>query len=416
MHLNDAPRMPRTWVPTIPQDLERIVLWAMEKRAEQRVASARELRDALKRFISRPDMFDVGEVVNVSHLKAALERTYEPSPESITDELEVPVINVAGSSDAGAARSTPSSGRDTLIDEPVRERATPEEIPIPRRTPLPVRRPDAPQSVTQIETAPRGERPVEVIAQPTWRASSPELPAAAFEYDGPNPFWLLDPAPRRIGPCDHETLHRLILSLVRSGQAEEACVSADGTAWLSMKRYLQLTAARRRLSGRLLVETPEQRSEIFVREGQPVQVRSSRPDEQTPALLVSRSLIQPDSLPALIHTALESETRIEQILGTAVDLHVLRNALLKERLLSLMVAVEGRFVFDQDGGTPQGTPFAASLAALLPNLAYRALPTDAVDVGVAVFIVEGCALPVRDYQISFCVDARCILAFNILRF
>lgn len=404
MHLNDVPRAPRAWVPTIPQDLERIVLWAMEKRVDQRASSARELRDALKRFLSRPDMFDLETVIDVSHLKAALERTDATAPESVTDELEVPLVDVASSD----ARSTPS-GHDTLIDQPAaKERATPQEIPIPRATP---------STPSPDET--------DVIAQDTWRAqpdpaaaTGPEaLPEGAFDYDGPHPFWLLDPTPRRIGPCSFRILQELLLAWRRAPSATEACVSPDAERWLSLARYLELTSqdallpgeiaaprpdagyagrleelsptalfarvAARRPTGRLFVEGPGRAAEIYLREGAPVLVRSSHPDDQTPALLVTRGLLEEEDLPGLVHTAVETETPMEQLLAAAVDLHVLRNALFKERLLPLMLLAEGRFCLDRHGGTPQGAPFAPSLTALLPNLAFRALPMEALEEALA---------------------------------
>ncbi len=393
MHLNDIPRAPRAWVPSIPEDLERIVLWAMEKRCDQRASSARELREALKRFILRPDMFDLEAMVDVEHLKAALVPSDKPSPESITDEFELP-IPITGSWELESV----ADAQETLIDHPIRARATPQEIPIPSPA---------------VIAPPAQSAPVELIAQPTWRSTEIQTPAEAFEYEGPHPFYFMDPSPRRIGPCDYETLQGLIVTLITTGRAREASISIDGHDWIGMERYLQLTGqqallpdeiappepgtqplgqlsrvpttpmfaaiARQRPSGRLVIRGRAGLTEIYLRDGHPVNVRSSIPSEQTPALLSSRGLVSPEHLPGLVHASVESDTRIEQVLGGAVDVHVLRHALMKERLLALMTLNSGEFSFDNHGGNPQGTPFATSLLALLPNLVFRAIPLEVLE-------------------------------------
>lgn len=394
MHLNDIPRAPRAWVPSIPEDLERIVLWAMEKRSDQRASSARELREALKRFILRPDMFNLEAMVDVEHLKAALQPSSKPSPESITDEFEIPVL-VPRSRDFESVADV----QETLIDHPIRARATPQEIPIP--SPVVIARP--PSQPAQVE----------LIAQPTWRSAETQTPPEAFEYQGPSPFYLMEPSPRRIGPCSYEILQGLIVQLIDSGQAPEASISIDGQHWIALQRYLELTGqqallpgqiaepepgtqplgqlskvpatpmfaaiARQKPSGRLVIRSASGLTEVYLKDGQPVNVRSSVPTEQTPALLASRGLVSPEHLPALVHAALESDTRIEQVLGGAVDVQVLRHALMKERLLAIMSLNTGDFSFDHHGGNPQGTPFAYSLLALLPNLVFRAIPLEVLE-------------------------------------
>ncbi|CAN0559497.1 unnamed protein product, partial [Laminaria digitata] len=270
--------------------------------------------------------------------------------------------------------------------------------------------PDPASLPTQIGPAPSAP---EVLAAPTLHSEAEPSPPAAFNYEGPHPFYLLDPSPRRIGPCAFETLQALVQDLAGRPEGIEACVSTDGQAWVSLARYLELTSqigllargiaplgptpnihgqldrisacamfasiARQRPTGRLVVQAPDRRTEIYLREGQPVTVRSTHPEEQTPTLLLSRGLVSEEALPALMHATLTAETPIEQVLAGAVDVQVLRNALMKERLLHLMTLSEGSYGFEADGNTPQGTPFAASLLALLPNLAMRALPHEALE-------------------------------------
>lgn len=411
MHLNEVPRAPRARIASIPAELERIVLWAMEKHSDQRAASARELREALKRFLTRPAELNIEAMVDVGHLQAALQRADEPAPESVTDQHEVPLIAIS-SWDLSTPQS--ASGRDTLIDQPAQTRATPQEIPIPRRVPIAdvprTTTPDPASAPTQIGPPPSAP---EVLAAPTLHSDAAPSPPAAFNYEGPHPFYLLDPSPRRIGPCAFETLQALVQDLAARPEGIQACVSTDAQAWVSLERYLELTSqvgllatgvaplgasatlqgrldrvsacamfasvARQRPTGRLVVQAPDRRTEIFLREGQPVRVRSSHPEEQTPTLLMSRGLVSEEALPALMHATLTTGTPIEQVLAGAVDVQVLRNALMKERLLHLMTLSEGSYGFEADGDTPQGTPFAASLLALLPNLAMRALPHEALE-------------------------------------
>ncbi|GCF11092.1 protein kinase domain-containing protein [Dictyobacter arantiisoli] len=54
MHVNKQPPSPRTFVPTIPPAVERVILRALEKRPELRYGSARELADAFYRAIMAP--------------------------------------------------------------------------------------------------------------------------------------------------------------------------------------------------------------------------------------------------------------------------------------------------------------------------------------------------------------------------
>lgn len=407
MHLNDVPKSPRSRVPSIPEDLERIVLWAMEKRSEHRAASARELREALKRFLSQPARASLGSMVDADHLQAVLHRPETLAPESVTDQHEIPVIAIS-SWDTPPADRRDHSGHDTLIDHPAQSRATPQEIPIPTRGPVPT-----PDPLPQDRAAPSQD----ILSSSTWRPEEGLNPDVVFDYQGPHAFYLLDPSPRQFGPCDYFALQNLVLQLVPHGPASEACVSVDGQQWRSLRRYLELTSqvdllpgeiadgvagagpsgrlsetspcamfstiARLRPSGRLLIEADGHRTEISLRDGQPVNVRASHPEEQTPALLRSRELVPAENLPALMHTALSSDTRIEHLLAGAVDVQVLRGALMKERLLGLMPLSHGTFQFDQRGGTPQGTPIASSLLALLPNLVRRTLPIEALDQALA---------------------------------
>jgi serine/threonine protein kinase len=408
MHLNDVPPPPRARVPSIPAELERIVLWAMEKRADRRVSSARELRDVLKRFLAHPDPFDLQTVVDLEQLMRGLEAPASPAPESITDQLEVPVLG-QGTGDLPAR-----AGPDTLIEEPMIQRPSTLDTPPPGRAEASPDDPTRPGPAAGLEdTAPGADgAPADLLAQDTFRSHGGEVPEAAFTYAGPHPFWFLDPSPRRIGPCEYATLDALVQQSLREHPDVETSVSADGTTWLGLTRYLELTGqeplrpaaiapvtrpspprgtlaersgvallaqvALTRPSGRLVVEHARGRVELHLRRGQPVEVRSSDPAEQLPALLLSRDLVRADALANLVHTAVTSDTRVQELLASAVDMRVLRSALMKERLLSIVGLEAGTFGLDPSALPPVGAPLTPSLLPLLPNMVFRAVPEAAL--------------------------------------
>ncbi|MCA9555622.1 MAG: protein kinase [Myxococcales bacterium] len=465
MHLNNVPRPLRARVSSIPEELERVVLWAMEKRLERRVSSARELRDALKRFLARPDPFDLQTVVDLEQLMRGLNEP-RPAPESITDQVQAP--RLASSDRQAAARPGP----DTLLEEPMIQRSSSADAwrrgtsapadPISDdgpTGPIPPGPREPPSDAGDGPTGPippgalLGLTPVlaevgvseppptpdhweaDVLAQETLRAyGEPEVGEPA-PYEGPSPFWFADAAARVSGPWDYLTLNHLVQDGLLINPAAETSVSFDGESWLGLTRYLELTAqealrpgniapatspsppmgdlseisgvamlanvASWRPSGRLVVEHGRGRTEIHLRRGQPVEVRSSDPAEQLPALLVSRDLVRPDALASLVHTALRTDTRVQEVLASAVDLRVLRTALMKERLLAVVALQAGSYGLDVQVLPAVGSPLAPSLLPLLPNMVFRALSEAALLTRLA---------PALSRPLSPRVDAEALLS------
>lgn len=235
-------------------------------------------------------------------------------------------------------------------------------------------------------------------------------------------FWLRDALEREVGPLTWSELTRALRAEAQLEGIDAVSVSAaDNTGWMSASRFVQLTgvsallwnqqdapeppkgdlhgelgrrsitwllgeAARQASSGRLRIDVRSDRRtarfDLVLEHGRPTEVTTNEPHLQLPNLLVSKQLLEEDTLPRYIRRVLQDAVSLEEAVmrESDQDLRRYRDAVMKERLRHLLRWPAGSYRMQTVPPNARARPaFADSLTGLLPDLVYRALSKEQLE-------------------------------------
>ncbi len=232
----------------------------------------------------------------------------------------------------------------------------------------------------------------------------------------PEGFWLRDAEDRVLGPCTWTEVTQILRAEAASGGIERVSVSSDERSWLAAERFAHLTGVEavlepgdplpkesriqgrigdrsvtavlgmsESLTGRWMFELGSVerriRFDVHIEEGRPTLVFTNEPGLQLPNLLVAKGVLAEDRLPRHVRVVLAEARPLEDVVAkeTTLDAARYRSAMMKERLRHLLRHEQGRFAFDDRGRPSRHLPFSASLLGILPDLVYRAIPGERLE-------------------------------------
>ena len=410
--------------PEVPPELDAIVLKALEIDPPRRFQSAHDMLvpivDVLSRLKPRLVRSEVREVVGAlcgrvpppaevttrTPRTAAGEWPALPSP-TRTPGGDLPPIAAFGISPA-------TTGRGALPGLPIpgaTQQMPPAAVPV---APMIAPSSSAGVALSGASAILTGDGRLEIPDSSDvindlldWATSSTAAvePSLELEYGkGPSRGRLKvrDPKGNVSGPYGYS-------DLVNYRGTKPSEISADGTRWMDIRTFVQISGIDRlapnplplrrvtmvgkienrsvcslfaqlgkeRSSGRLvLMESGHRdaaRREIYVLRGAPVFVYSDHPTLQLPSLLSKHEIVREDQLDELIAQVVERQKPLLDLVPwhAFTDLNRYWPLMMRDRLVEVFRWGSGRFAFDADAEPPRSTPFARSLLQVLTEGVHR---------------------------------------------
>lgn len=417
-HVSTPPTPLREIDPSIPEAVERLVLWCLAKNRDERCPDARTLRVALREI---EDRLSDRSQLSADSVWVALSADLTLDPVTPPLGLEPSVPSEADEEDAqpealpndaivsveeSAADESSADHISALVAEAVAEVADSKDLH---------RQHPQEHQLAGLEYGRHSDAVAERAAYMYTRYGITYEP-----YGGSHPFWVRDPRGEVLGPIRVDDLFRVLAAAARQQTARLVLVSGDGQRWMSADTFTRLVGqelvmdegpsggessgttwtgqlettslvsvfarvGRERKTGRLLLRRDTfgevQRAEVHAINGRPTFVYVNEEGLQVPDLLVNLGLLERGLIEAYIRKALLEELPLETVIGreTGIDVSRWNQRFMQERLRVLFSWTGGRFVFD-DGNIPlRLRPFSSSMLSPLRELAYRAMSLDSLE-------------------------------------